>query len=126
MSIETEMNELIRVLIDGTQSEQFNWQATADENTFRLASAIANIRLTRSEGFLPEIGEPYVSREMSILNDRGRVIEEYILDPETESESEIRAFDELYRLARRSAYKTSEVLGALLIELRNQLEKTPN
>jgi hypothetical protein len=115
MSTAQRIKDLIELLIRGTHARSLEWQSTADENSFRLTSPAANIRLTRSQEFYE--GEPYMSLILSIYNDKGRVIEQY--SPSGASEDEI--FDELFMLARRSAYKTDEVLEKLMYEIQSQV-----
>jgi hypothetical protein len=117
MSTEQRIKDLIDLLVRGTRSSSLEWQTTADENSFRLTSPAGNIRLTRSEEVYE--GEPFTSHVLSILNDKGRVIEEYSPSGATE----IQVFDELFMSARRSAYKTDEVLAKLMGEIRSQVRE---
>ena len=111
---EQRINELIKMLVRGTNQNLLKWQVTADEESFRLASPAANVRITRSEGYSADVPEGYVSRQLSILNDKSRVIEE--LTPKTSIEAE--EFDSLFIDARRSAYQTDHVLDKLMNDLR--------
>ncbi|HEX3151714.1 MAG TPA: hypothetical protein VHR66_26820 [Gemmataceae bacterium] len=113
MSINSKLEELVQMLTERTRQKQVQWQVTADEETFRLASNSGNVRVTRHEGFDQESMESYVYRTLQILNDRGRVIEEY----SPKSPDRFAVFDELFTHARRSAYKTEDVLDQLMMEL---------
>ncbi len=106
------MQRLIALMISRTEDQSAQWSDTADENTFRLASPSANIRITKDEGFDHENECEYVNRSLEILNERGRLIEEYVPQGKTEEGD----FDKLFVLARRSAYKTDKVLDALIDE----------
>src|ERR1035438_1380519 len=95
------IEELIGILLTGTKKRILKWDTTADENTFRLASPTANVRVTRSEGYHPEApGETLITRGLSVLNDKGRVIEEYSPNP---YDADAVRFDSLYSVARREA-----------------------
>jgi hypothetical protein len=118
MSMEQRIKELIKLLVRATCDKSLYWHTTADENTFRLVSPTGNIRLTRSEGFDQEM-QPYVSRSLSILNDKGRVIEEYF----PSGAADCGDFDELFKLARRSAYRTDEVLERIMDEIQSQVQE---
>src|SRR4051794_39942884 len=98
MSTPERIEELVELLLRGTRNGSLQWQATADEETFRLTSAAANIRLTRSVGFDQDVGESIVSRSLSVLNEKGRVVEEYAPSGATECEK----LDDLFTMARRS------------------------
>ena len=130
------IDELIALLIKGTDDGSLKWQVTADEDTFRLASPSANLRISRSEKYDPSSEQSYVLRSLSILNDKGRVIEEYSPDavardnifdakyatgPASAREIATSNFDSLYAKARRSAYNTDEVLEKLMKELRQSV-----
>lgn len=138
MSTTQRIDDLIALLIKGTGDGSLRWQVTADEDTFRLASPSANLRITRSEQFDPESEESYVTRRLSVLNDKGMVIEEYspeavaaerqaALDAKgafqmgSPGREETGKFDSLYANARRSAYNTDEVLDKLMKELRQSV-----
>jgi hypothetical protein len=105
---------LIEMLVRGTNRNLLKWQVTADEDAFRLTSSAANVRISRSEGFDAEAQESYVSRRISVLNDKGRVIEEW----QPTMQVELQEFDELFTSARRSAYQTDAVLDKLMNDLR--------
>ena len=98
----------------GTSSKFLSWEATADDNTFRLSTPTANIRITQQDGFDQEVMEPYVSRSLQILNSKGRVIEEHYYPTSSSSGP---SFDNLFVLARRSAYDTDKVLDQLLADI---------
>ncbi|MCI0462618.1 MAG: hypothetical protein L0Z62_37180 [Gemmataceae bacterium] len=114
MSRKEQIEQLLQVLKEGTAERTLQWQTTADETAFRLASKTANVRLVKAERFDQEEQEAYWDRALSVLNDKGRVIEVY----SPTSIVECQEFDELFDMARRSAYKTEEVLDKLLDELR--------
>jgi hypothetical protein len=118
MPMNDRIGHLINVLLRGTADRLLQWQPTADEKAFRLTSKSANVRLEMSAHFDPEAQEEYTVRTLSVLNDKGRVIEEW--SPDTPAEAQ--QFDELYNLARRSAYKTDEVLHKLINELKMQTQ----
>jgi hypothetical protein len=111
---EQRIKQLIEMLVRGTKRNLLKWQVTADEDAFRLTSAAANVRIWRSEGYDGEAQESYISRRVSVLNDKGRVIEEW--DPAMQGEQQ--EFDELFTSARRSAYQTDDVLDKLMNDLR--------
>jgi hypothetical protein len=117
MSVEQRIRDLIELLIRGTRKSSLEWQSTADENSFRLSAPAGNIRLTRSEESYED--GVLLSRILSILNDKGRVIEQY--SPSGASEEGV--FDELFTLARRSAYKSNEVLERLMGEIQRQVQE---
>jgi hypothetical protein len=119
MSTERRIQQLIGVLTQGTSAGLLQWQPTVDENAFRLASPTANVRVARSEGFNQETGVPFIVLSLHVLNDRGRVIEEYHPSEGREAEN----LDELFTLARRSACKTDELLDKLVTELSGRVEK---
>jgi hypothetical protein len=104
------------LLIHGTETGALEWQSTADEDSFRLSYPAANIRLTRSVE--RDEAEHEMVRSLSILNDKGRVIEEYSPRGATEDEE----FDRVFDHARRSAYKTDQVLDHLMDEIRSQFQ----
>jgi len=106
--------ELIRLLTKATEERFIQWESTADEVAFRLTSELGNIRISKSEEFDREMMESYTNRQLSILNDRGRTIEEFF--PETASE--VSDFDKLYALARRSAYNTDSIIEGMISALR--------
>ncbi len=111
---EQRIKQLIEMLVRGTKRNLLKWQVTADEDAFRLTSTAANVRIWRTEGYDGEAQQSYVSRRVSVLNDKGRVIEEW--DPEMQGEQQ--EFDELFTSARRSAYQTDDVLDKLMNDLR--------
>jgi hypothetical protein len=115
MSTEERIEELIELLIRGTSNRSLRWETTADEDAFRLSSPTANIRLAKSEGFNQEAMEPYTSRILTVLNDKGRVVEQYYPEGATEQSR----FDELFLLARRSACRTDEILDGLIGRIRD-------
>jgi hypothetical protein len=138
MPTEERIVQLIELLRQGTSDGSLKWHVTADEDTFRLTSTTANIRITRREEFDRETEQTYVVRRLSVINDKGRVIEEYspdalarerqaILDAQNVTtqilpiDEERAKFDALYESARRSAYNTDEVLGKLMKELRQSV-----
>jgi hypothetical protein len=119
MSTAERIEALMQLLLRGTRDNALQWQPTADENAFRLSSPTANIRLNRSEAFDELEHESYFHRTLSVLNDQARLIEEY--SPTTAAAKQ--AFDELYALARRSAYNTDAVLEKLMTELQSQVSR---
>lgn len=119
MSIPDQIKDLLHLLSRGTQDKSLQWQATADEDAFRLVSQSANIRLIRSETYDQELMQVYLARKLQILNDKGRLIEEY--SPSTAQD--MADFDELFTQARRSACKTDDVLRKLKSELEAQVNR---
>jgi hypothetical protein len=119
MSTAQRIKDLIQLLMRGTRAGSLKWQPTADEDSLRLSFPAGNIRLTRSLAYCAEEPEPYVSRSLLILNDKVRVIEEYSPSGSRDNEE----FDELFTLARRSAYDTDEVLERLMGEIESQVQK---
>jgi hypothetical protein len=115
MSMEQRIKDLINLLILGTRNNSLEWEPTADEDSIRLICPTGNIRLTRSEEFSEE--GPSWSRVLSILNDKGRVIEQYA--PSGAADQGV--FDELFFLARRSAYNADEILERLMGEIQKQV-----
>ena len=115
MSTDERIKELIELLMLGTSNRKLRWETTVDEDAFRLSSPIANIRLARSEGFDQEANEPFISRSLTVFNDKSRVVEAY--SPGWPAEQS--RFDELFQLARRSACKTDEILDGLIDQMRN-------
>lgn len=107
------LKELIRRLLEGTRASRLEWQVTAEENTFRLASRSANARITSEARYHEEAGETLPYRCVENLNDKGRVLEEYFANDDDVRKD----FYELFALARRSALKTDEVLDKLLSEI---------
>jgi hypothetical protein len=112
MTTEQRLSALVIKLKEATLAESITWEATADEDAFRLSIPTANVRITMRDGFDQERGESYVSRSVQVLNDKGRVIEDYSPKPPFPD-----GFDELFKLARRSAYNTDRVLDQLLIAI---------
>jgi hypothetical protein len=80
--------------------------ATADEVAFRLTSSLGNIRISKLEEYDREQMDSYTVRSLCILNERGRVIEEF----SPEGASEEMEFDKLYALALRSACNSDSIL----------------
>ena len=117
MSVERQVEELVELLIQGTENRSLQWQATADENAFRLTSATGNVRISRSEVFDQEQMDYFTARSLCILNDKGRVVEER--SPQLGAESQ--RFDDLFVLARRSAHQTQDVLEKIMRELRSKV-----
>ncbi|MGC8639955.1 MAG: hypothetical protein ACP5XB_08785 [Isosphaeraceae bacterium] len=117
MPTEERIKEL-ELLIRGTSKRTLRWETTVDEDAFRLSSPIANIRLASSEGFDQEANEPFISRSLTVFNDRSRVVEQYY--PEAAAEQS--RFDVLFQLARRSACKTDEILDGPIDQIRDLVE----
>ena len=114
------VEELINLLVDGTMGGQLKWQATVDEDTFRLTSPSANVRLTRSDSFTEGVNgsfpEPNVLRRLSVLNSTGRIVAEY----HPENEENTAKFDSLFEQARWSAHNTDQVIERLMKELQQK------
>ena len=119
MSMSERMDGLMRLLASGTSRKSLQWQVTADEDAFRLASAAGNVRIVRVEGFDRDAEETCVDRTLCVLNERGRTIEEY----HPESAAERGLFDDLFVLARRSASNSDEVLDKLIGELQAKIKE---
>lgn len=111
------VEDLIDLLITGTKVGTLKWEPTADEDTFRLRSSAANVRVTRTEGYNREEESEFTARRLSVLNDTGRLVEEY--DPS--GHQQLEKFDSLFAEARRSAHNTEEVLDKLMKELRRKV-----
>ena len=109
-------DELIRLLIRATEEQSVSWQPTADEDAFRLNSKLGNIRISKPERFDQEMMDSYTVRNLSILNDRGRVVEEFA--PEQGDETD---FDKLFTLARRSAHNTDAILEGMINEFKTKV-----
>lgn len=112
-TIDDKVRFLIDALISNSHFNLLDWQSTNDEHTFRLTRTAANLRLYRREHFDPEMEDTSVTRYLEVVNDKGRVIEEYF--PNTPEE--FHKFDRLFGMARRSAYKTDQVLDKLIEEI---------
>jgi hypothetical protein len=109
------MDELIDMLTRATNNKRLQWHATADECSFRLTSSVGDIKLTKSEEF-NEGRNPIEFRKLTIFNDKGNVIEEY-----QPRDDKVQAFDELFSVARRSAYKASDVLDNWINNIKSML-----
>jgi hypothetical protein len=114
MSTEQKIKDLFGLLGRGTRGNLLKWQITADEDSFRLTTQAANVRITRSEGYDQEKTETFVSRKLLVFNDKSRIVEEW--SPSTAAECQ--EFDSLYVDARRTAYDTDDVLDRLMFDLR--------
>ena len=114
MSTEERLKSLFSKLIEATRDGYLQWSPTADEASFRVTFQSGNISIKKDEGYDPEIMESYQIRQLRVHNEKGRLIEEYL--PNFSSET-IKNFDELFTLARRSAYDTNNVLAALIGEI---------
>lgn len=108
-----QMLELIDTLLRKTSENALKWTPSMDDETFRLESNAANLRLTRSQRLDPDEEREFTILTLTVLDSRSRIVEEY--RPETPRECE--RMEELYALARRSALQTEKVLGQLLQEL---------
>ena len=114
MATSQRIEELIKLLINGTKNGTLKWEPSADEYTFRLSSRTANVRITKEE----TVG---TFRRLTVINEVGRVIEEY----SPKQANEIEEFDELFDEARRSASNTDEVLDELMKELSKGVKSAP-
>ena len=117
MSTETRLKSLIERLIVVTRDGRLEWKPTSDEDSFRVTFHAGNISIKKTEGFDPEDMESYLNRSLSVFNEKGRLIEEYIPSFDGMTINEIKEFDELFTLARRSAFNTDDVLDALMGEI---------
>ena len=115
MSTEERLESLISKLIYATREGYLQWSPTADDTSFRVSFQSGNISLKKDNGYDPEMMEPYETRQLSVYNDKGRLIEEY--HPSFSPTDTTKDFDELFTLARRSAYDTNNVLDALIGEI---------
>jgi len=108
------IDQLIKVLSDGTENHTIQWATTADEDAFRFASTTANVLIERYVHRNQVAESTTTRRTLRVLNRQGRLVEEYC----PEDSLQVRQFDTLYGLARRSAYKTDDLLDALLMEIK--------
>ena len=120
MATNERFDELLDLLLSATRTNAVQWQPTADEDAFRLTSATANIRISKFEEMDENSIEPISCWTIDLINDKGRLIEE--VSPR--ALDQIQKFKDLHELARRSAYKTDDVLGTLIGELRNKTRLT--
>ncbi len=111
--IEARIESLVRLLSRGTAQDLLEWEETADEDTFRLVSATGNIRIEKTVRFDDETAQSYPYRCLTILNEKGRTIEEYTPTGATEFYD----FDKLFDNARRSAYNTEEILSRIINDI---------
>jgi hypothetical protein len=115
MSTDQRIKDLFEMLVRGTRGNLLKWQVTADEDSFRITTPTANVRITSAEVYDQETMQSCVSRKLSVLNGTGRIVEEW--RPWTAAE--VQEFDSLFVDARRSAYRTDDVLEKLMFDLRS-------
>ncbi|MEK6262642.1 MAG: hypothetical protein AABP62_28940 [Planctomycetota bacterium] len=115
MSTEERLEGLIHKMLANTREGRLEWKPAADEDTFRATFQAGNISVKKSEGFDQEEMQSYELRSLCVFNEKGRLIEEYA--PTYQRRPVLEAFDELFTLARRSAFKTDGVLDALISEI---------
>ena len=107
------IERLIQVIADNTANKSLQWATTPDEDAFRLASDTANVQIQKFEVNDDEMEQSLTRRVLEIFNRQGRLVEEY----KPRDEIQVKAFDELFDLARRSAYDTDDLLDKLLEEI---------
>jgi hypothetical protein len=110
-----QMLDLIDTLLRKTRENALKWKTSVDDETFRLESNAANLRLSRSKRWDADEEREFTNLTLTVLDSLSRIVEEY--RPETSEECE--RMEELYALARRSALQTEKVLDKLLDELQS-------
>jgi hypothetical protein len=118
MSTEERLKSLFAKLIEATRDGHLQWSPTADEAAFRVTFQSGNISIKKDEGYDPEEMQSYLNRSLSVFNEKGRLIEEYV---PSYVEATIEEFDELFTLARRSAFNTDDVLAQLMGEIASKV-----
>jgi hypothetical protein len=112
MPTNPKLTSLLALLKNGTEARRLQWQTTPDENTFRVSLANGLVRLSRNES---EALTPVpVTYTLSVLDDRGQLIDDYT----PESEQEKASLAELFGVVRRSTLNLEHILDSMLNELK--------
>ena len=106
------IEQLVQIIFDKTADKSIQWMTTPDEDAFRLSSETANVRIVNGSE-VDWRGEDCAKRVLEIFNEKGRIVAAY----RPRNDSQMRHFEELFDLARRSAYNTDDILDKLLKEI---------
>ena len=102
----TRLRDLMKRLIEATKVGKLSWEATADENTFRLTLDVGMLHIQRVRQRATASGYSKGDYRRSFLNEYNAIVEEF----EGGGNEDTRLLHELYDAARLSALKPSDFL----------------
>jgi len=108
------MNELKRATIEG----RISWEETADEEEFRAVLKPGMVRVGRRPAYDAD-DEATTVFAITLLNQEGRVVEEFV----AHQPASLEPAEELFELARRTALKGEKLLDDFLADLEKRLVK---
>ena len=111
--------KLMRELKQATIEGKISWEDTADEGQFRVVLKPGMVRIGRHPAYDAD-DEATTVFAITLLNQEGRVVEEFV----AQQPFSLEPAAELFELARRTALKGEKLLDDFLADLEKRLVKS--